>query len=67
MQTNKTIFLPVFPAIIGLGLAWIGTSIIKNESRLLMRKLELQEALQAKDKEIRKKLISGLDKGVKNL
>ena len=36
------------PAVIGLGLAWIGVRIISNEQRLKNRKLELRLQLDAK-------------------
>ncbi len=36
------------PALIGLGLAWIGVQIIGNEKRLEKRRMELQVQLDAK-------------------
>ena len=36
------------PAIIGLGFAWIGNRIIRNEKELKNRELELQLQLDAK-------------------
>ena len=36
------------PAVIGVGLAWLGVRIIRNEKRLQDRELELQLQLDAK-------------------
>ena len=36
------------PAVIGLGIAWVGLRIISNESRLETRRMELQLQLDAK-------------------
>ena len=36
------------PAVIGLGLAWIGNRIIRNETELKKRELELQLQLNTK-------------------
>ena len=36
------------PAVIGLGLAWVGVRIISNEKRLKNRELELRLQLEAK-------------------
>ena len=36
------------PAVIGLGLAWIGNRIIRNEKELKIRELELQRQLNKK-------------------
>ncbi len=36
------------PAVIGLGLVWVGVRIIRNEKRLENRKLELQLQLDPK-------------------
>ena len=35
------------PAAIGLGLAWVGVQIMKNEKRLATREMELQLQLDA--------------------
>ena len=36
------------PAVIGLGLAWVGNRIIKNETDLKIRELELKLQLETK-------------------
>ena len=36
------------PAVLGIGLAWVGNRIIKNEEQLRNRELELQVQLNAK-------------------
>ena len=33
------------PAVIGIGIAWIGIKMIRNEKQLLLRRLELEEML----------------------
>ena len=38
----------VVPAVIGLGIAWIGNRIIRNESNLRKRELELKLQLDTK-------------------
>ncbi len=47
------------PLILGLGVSLIGISIYKNESKLLRRRIELEEALLTKPRLSRKKLLFG--------
>ena len=49
----------VFPAALGIGVAFLGINLVRNENRLLQRKLELEEALFAKSRNQRKKLLLG--------
>ena len=57
--TKNFWILQVVPAGFGLGIAWLGVTLIKNERKLLYRRLELEAALDAKTSKERKKLLSG--------
>ncbi len=46
-QITSKLITRGIPAIAGLGLAWIAMRIINNESKLLLRQIELQDALSA--------------------
>tara|TARA_Y100001968_G_C19096470_1_gene590378 strand:- start:23 stop:184 length:162 start_codon:yes stop_codon:yes gene_type:complete len=48
MNNIKTISNFAFPAVLGMGLAWLGFSFIKSERRLKNRKMELEIQLNAK-------------------
>ena len=58
-RANKWVFLQALPTVLGLGLAWIGFNLTKNEKKLFLRQLELKEALKSKSSKTRKKLILG--------
>ena len=48
-MNNITKFSTIgIPAIIGMGIAWVGTRIISNEKKLKTREIELQLQLDAK-------------------
>ena len=47
------------PAILGLGVLWIGRRLIANEARILLRQIELEEALVTKSAKSRKHLLLG--------
>ncbi|WP_320674174.1 hypothetical protein [Prochlorococcus sp. MIT 1341] len=47
------------PAILGLGIAWFGATLIKNENRLLHRQLELKAALGERSRKIRRRNLLG--------
>ena len=49
--------MKAIPAALGLGIAWIGINLVKNEKRLLLRKLELEKIIHTKSKKLQKKLI----------
>ena len=44
----------------GLGLAWIGVRIVRNEKKILYRRLQLEAALTEKSKKVRKDLLLGI-------
>ena len=44
--------------IASLGIAWIGFQLIKNESKLSNRKLELEIAVNANSRKYKKRLLS---------
>ena len=47
------------PAVAGMGLAWVAVKIIKNEARLVLRKLELQDALATNSWKEKRRLLRG--------
>ncbi len=59
MKKHQGILIKTIPAVVGIGFAWLGTTLIKNEKRLLIRRLELEEALVTKSNKLRKKLLLG--------
>ncbi len=60
MHTNTTgLVLRAVPAAIGIGLTWLGITLIKNERELLFRRLELESALKEKSNAERRKLLLG--------
>ena len=48
MNTTTKILTIGLPAVIGLGLAWVGVSIISNERKLATREMDLRLQLEAK-------------------
>ena len=56
-RLNKTFLIKGITPVIGLGLAWISVRMIRNEKRLLLRRLELEAALLEKCDKKRKKLL----------
>lgn len=46
MNNQSRLLYQGFPLMIGLGLAWFGSRILRNESRLLVRQIELEESLK---------------------
>ncbi|WP_320667500.1 hypothetical protein [Prochlorococcus sp. MIT 1307] len=47
------------PAITGMGLAWVAMRIVRNEGRLLLRELELQDALATNSWKEKSRLLRG--------
>ena len=47
------------PAVAGMGLAWVAVRIVRNEARLVLRQLELKDALSTKSWEEKKRLLRG--------
>ena len=43
----------------GMGLAWVAVRIVKNEARLVLRQLELKDALSTKSWKEKKRLLRG--------
>tara|TARA_Y100001968_G_C19382393_1_gene731022 strand:- start:202 stop:363 length:162 start_codon:yes stop_codon:yes gene_type:complete len=48
MDSITKITTIAIPTAISIGIAWVGTSILRNERRLEMRKMELEVQLGAK-------------------
>ena len=48
------------PVALGIGLAWLGRSLLLNEARLLHRRLELEGALNASNAKVRKEFLLGI-------
>ena len=57
--TTKLIVRGV-PAIAGASLAWIAIRVVKNEAHLVLRQLELQEALATNSWKEKRRLMRGL-------
>ncbi len=57
MKDKSGLFLSVIPVFAGAGLAWLCFGIIKNETSLLKRKVELEQALSAKSDKARRTLL----------
>ncbi len=55
----NSFLLAGLPAVLGLGFAWMGVRIMRNETRLLVRQLELEEAFRAKCRKERRKFLLG--------
>ena len=47
------------PAVVGIGIAWVAVRMVKNEAQLLLRQLELQDALETNSWKEKKKLLRG--------
>ena len=47
------------PAVVGIGIAWVAVKMVKNEAQLLLRQLELQDALETNSWKEKKKLLRG--------
>ena len=47
------------PAVVGIGIAWVAVRMVKNEAQLLLRQLELQDALETNSWNEKKKLLRG--------
>jgi len=58
-RTSPSWPITAIPALIGLGLAWMGVTLVKNEKRLLLRRLELQAALEETSKNVRRDYLLG--------
>ena len=46
MNNQSRLLYQGVPLMIGLGLVWFGSRILRNESRLLVRQIELEESLK---------------------
>ena len=57
--TSSQLLGGLVPAVIGMGFAWLGVSVVRNESKLLLRQIELKDALSAKSSKLRRKLLYG--------
>jgi len=47
------------PVVVGIGLAWVAARVIKNEAHLVLRQLELQDALVTNSWEEKRRLLRG--------
>ena len=47
------------PAVLGIGIAWVAVRMVKNEAQLVLRKLELQDALETSSWQVKRKLLRG--------
>ena len=47
------------PAVVGMGLAWVAVRVVKSEAYLILRQLELQDALTTNSWEEKKRLLRG--------
>ncbi len=47
------------PAIAGIGLSWVAIRLVRNEARLLLRQLELQDALATNSWKKKRRLLRG--------
>ncbi len=59
MNNSSGWMVKVLPAALGLGVAWVGINLLRNERRLLHRQLELQQALDENSRKIRKSFLLG--------
>ena len=57
MKKSFQIAFRSLPAFVGLGFVLVGVRVLRNETRLLIRKLELEEALKAKSGKVRRKYL----------
>tara|TARA_Y100001968_G_scaffold211790_1_gene194918 strand:- start:343 stop:531 length:189 start_codon:yes stop_codon:yes gene_type:complete len=57
MNTIKKVSSIGIPVIIGLGFAWIGNRIIRNENKLENRELELKLQLESRRRKLETKKI----------
>ncbi len=48
MSTTKHFAYFGIPAVVGIGVAWLGLNLLKNERKLEQRKIELEIELNAK-------------------
>ena len=51
--------LGAIPTVLGLGVAWLGLRLIRNEKRILHRRLELQKVLGEKSRTARRRILLG--------
>ncbi len=51
MKGNFPLLIKFIPPAAGITLTWLGFKLIKNEPKLLIRKLELEGLLNAKSKQ----------------
>ncbi len=58
-RTSSSLWVTGIPSLIGLGIAWVGVTLVKNEKRLLLRRLELQAALEEKRGRLRREYLLG--------
>ncbi len=47
------------PAVTGIGIAWLVVRVVRNEARLVLRELELQDALITNSWEEKRRLLRG--------
>ncbi len=59
-MTNSSVWVvKAIPAVVGLGVAWVGIRLVRNEKNLTLRQIELEQALAAKSKKERIKHLLG--------
>ena len=58
-RTSVSVLTGGVPALVALGVAWIGVTLVKNENRLLHRHLELQAALGETSRKGRRRNLLG--------
>ena len=58
LTTTKFVITGV-PALVGLGVAWLGVRLVRNEARILLRQVELEMALEARSRKTRRELLLG--------
>ncbi len=59
MNYRNALIIKAVPTVVALGCAWLGLRLLKNESRLLHRQIELEMALAEKSRKQRQRLLIG--------
>ena len=60
MKSTTKILTVVIPAVVGLGAAWLGSTLVRRERRLEQRRVELKLQLDLKSKGLRRLNFSDL-------